>query len=368
MIRLHKGAKIVLKVGETKSETDSTIGVRQGSCEGPTLFLFIIQAAIETMVWPVDKPQFCTKELGEVTGSRHDQKRDITSFELFSSLFADDCALIFNSREDLITGSNYIFTHFLRFGLQIHIGRGGTASKTEAMFCPAAQQPLDSGDQTNYTVADGFVSFSQQFKYLGSIIHQTLTSEADVNQRIKKARAAFGALRNDFFNNKHANLKDKGRIYVALCLSILLYGSECWCLREDLFQRLRVFHNSCVRTMCKVTMRQVMKFKLTNDELFERLNIYSLDAYYNSRLLRWVGHVARMKMSRMPRKLLTGWVNHKRPVGAPQMTYGRTVNKALKSKNITTTFKGRWGWNKIAADKAKWRKLTSKDQPTPPQL
>jgi hypothetical protein len=303
---------------------------------------------------------------GAGTGAKHDQKRGVTSFELFSSLFADDCALIFNTREDLIVGSNYIFSHFLRFGLQIHIGRGGTASKTEAMFCPADQQPLNDGDQTNFTVADGFVSFSQQFKYLGSIIHQTLTSEADIDQRIRKATAAFGALREDFFNNKHANLKDKGRIYVALCLSILLYGSECWRMREDLFQRVRVFHNTCVRTMCKVTMRQVRKFRITTEKLCERLHICSLDTYYNSRLLRWVGHVARMPMDRMPRKLLTGWVNHKRPVGAPQMTYGRTVNKALKSKDLPTVFAGRGGRNKLAKKRLEWRKSTSKYSLTPP--
>jgi hypothetical protein len=31
------------------SEVDSTIGVRQGSCEGPVLFLFIMLAAIEAL-------------------------------------------------------------------------------------------------------------------------------------------------------------------------------------------------------------------------------------------------------------------------------------------------------------------------------
>jgi hypothetical protein len=53
----------------------------------------------------------------------------------------------------------------------------------------------------------------------------------------------------------------------------------------------------------------------------ERLGVGSFDSYYNRRLLRWAGHVARMPMDRMPRKLLTGWVEHARPVRYPQMTW-----------------------------------------------
>jgi hypothetical protein len=39
VMRLNFGAKIKVKIGEEDSEVDSTIGARQGSCEGPVLFL-----------------------------------------------------------------------------------------------------------------------------------------------------------------------------------------------------------------------------------------------------------------------------------------------------------------------------------------
>ena len=51
-------------------------------------------------------------------------------------LFADDCALLFNTREDMIKGANYLYHHLRRFGLLMHIGKGTVASKTEAMFFP----------------------------------------------------------------------------------------------------------------------------------------------------------------------------------------------------------------------------------------
>jgi hypothetical protein len=71
-------------------------------------------------------------------------------------------------------------------------------------------------------------AFTTEFKYLGSIVHHFLTSDADVDKRIRPASAAFGALKN-ILTNKDIELKVKGSVYVALCLSILLYGSDIWC-------------------------------------------------------------------------------------------------------------------------------------------
>jgi hypothetical protein len=47
---------------------------------------------------------------------------------------------------------------------------------------------------------------------------------------------------------------------------------------------------------------------------------------------------SRIPMSRAPRQLLTGWVSHSRPIGCPQMTWGRTLENALKSKGISKDF------------------------------
>jgi hypothetical protein len=42
----------------------------------------------------------------------------------------------------------------------------------------------------------GFIDFTTEFKYLGSIVRRSLTSDADLNKRTKPALAAFGALKN----------------------------------------------------------------------------------------------------------------------------------------------------------------------------
>ena len=163
-------------------------------------------------------------------GENSTRRRDATSFELWASLFADDCALLFNSRDDLIAGSNHIFAHLRKFGLQMHIGRGAAASKTEAMYFPLPRQAYAAADTSRFLVdGTGFIEFSESFKYLGSIIHYSITSDADVHKRIKSATAAFGALKN-LFGDKYLSEKVKGQVYTALVLSTLLYGCEAWSL------------------------------------------------------------------------------------------------------------------------------------------
>ena len=126
----------------------------------------------------------------------------MTSFELFVSLYADDCAIFFETREDMVTGISYLFSHLRKFGLKMHVRAGTTASKTEAMYYPTGMGSYVDGDTTTFTVSGlrgedlGFVSFTKEFKYLGSVVHSSLTSDADVDKGIRSAAAAFGALRS----------------------------------------------------------------------------------------------------------------------------------------------------------------------------
>ena len=158
------------------------------------------------------------------------------------------------------------------------------------------------------------------------MLHYSLTSDADVDKRITSATAAFGALKN-IFADKYLSEELKGEVYRALILPTLLYGCEAWSLREDLFKRLRSFHNRCARSMCRVNLHHTFCHHITSASLFRRLGILDIDSYSHNRILRWAGHVARMPMSRAPRQLLTGWISHSRPICCPQMTWGRTLEK-----------------------------------------
>ena len=118
------------------------------------------------MEWPVAKPIFRTStDDHHLHGERSDRKRKATSFEFFASLFADDCAVLFESHEDMVIGMDYMYQHFLKFGLEIHLGRGTVKSKTEAMFFPKPRCD-DGTTPPNFLCADGFISYTRLFKYL----------------------------------------------------------------------------------------------------------------------------------------------------------------------------------------------------------
>ena len=169
------------------------------------------------------------------------------------------------------------------------------------MYYPTSMESYEDGDTTTFTVSGlrgedlGFVSFTKEFKYLGSIVHSSLTYDADVDKRIRSAAAAFGALWSVLCNFALEGTL-RGKVYLVLALTVLLYGSEVWCLREDLLAKLRSFHNRCCRAMCRITMVNTRRCHIPSVQLYRRLGIAAVEQYYRRRLLRWAGHVSRMPM------------------------------------------------------------------------
>jgi hypothetical protein len=128
--------------------------VRQGLCEGPVLFLFIIQAALKTMKWPVPKSEFSTRENGVPMGERTERKRGTFKHEHGSSPYADDAVFFFNSRYNLSKAASCLYAHLLKFGLTIHTGTGATPSKTEAMYFPQPRRLFSGADTSRLGVLD----------------------------------------------------------------------------------------------------------------------------------------------------------------------------------------------------------------------
>ena len=102
----------------------------------------------------------------------------------------------------------------------MHVCRGDTASKTEAMYFPPKRTAYEAADTSRFYIdGTGFIDFCEKFKYLGSILHYSLTSDAGVDKRIAPATAAFGALKN-IFTDKYLSEELKGEVYKALILHI----------------------------------------------------------------------------------------------------------------------------------------------------
>jgi hypothetical protein len=135
-----------------------------------------------------------------------------------------------------------------------------------------------------------------------------------------------------------------------MVLGVLLCGSECWTLTKKLTALLENFHHRATRTMNAVTLHHTRKYSLTTATLLRRIGLSTMQNYLDKRMLGWAGHMARMPMTHWPRKTLTAFLPHPRPVGAPPKTHGRCLVAALTRKGIPVA-----SWIAVAQNRAAWR-------------
>ena len=125
---LYAEVTIVLKEGDATASFQSEVGVKQGDSLSPILFNYVMEAIIATLNLRQESIKiFRTKEDAVLRGRRV----DTTGFDEVQvpyTWYADDGALLFSSREDLLEGTKRIRTHLERFGLTMHVG---TPSKRE---------------------------------------------------------------------------------------------------------------------------------------------------------------------------------------------------------------------------------------------
>jgi hypothetical protein len=117
----------------------------------PVLFLFLMTAFAKTLetVWreqaiPILRVMTASNDniiKGKICSHTPAMfnSTTLTAYEILQCLYVDDGAFPFGSREDLKRGMELIFHHFGRFGLEMHIGRGTSPSKTECVFFPSPQ-------------------------------------------------------------------------------------------------------------------------------------------------------------------------------------------------------------------------------------
>ena len=98
---MYQNCHVHLKIGKNLERIPYETGVQQGNNMAPILFLFIMQAIMETLDKDLpannSKPEFWyfPNDKGCLTGQR--TKSAGTPFNVFSLLFIDDGAFLFQS-------------------------------------------------------------------------------------------------------------------------------------------------------------------------------------------------------------------------------------------------------------------------------
>ena len=342
--KLYKNCKVKIKVGKKYAEVNYTTGVHQGDNMSPVLFLFVIQAFLDTLqlssrptrysYFPENKNGNLNTTKGRLISQNTSAKGSL--FEFTSSFYVDDSFFVFETRQELLQAITELDKHFARFGLIMHLGSETTKSKSEAMFFPTSLKQARS-DQTNNHVPEELllpnnkkVHFVSRFKYLGSIITPLLNEDAEIDARIKKAKSIMGASKY-FFDNKDVDKRIKTEIYVAGPLNALLWGCETWNLTKDNLKKIMVFHHGAIRRILGIRWNQVREQHIKNHEIRGILcNIPNVDAFINKRTATYIGKVSRSNPESYPIKFLTAWIHGKRKNGAPQLTCNNSFAKVIE--------------------------------------
>ena len=132
---------------------------------------------------------------------------------------------------------------------------------------------------------------------------------------------------NNIWKNRKITMKFKMRLFDPLILPVALYGAECWQLKTTEQRRLDAFQLRCLRRILGVTYKD----RVTNAEIYRRTEQYPLTKKLSWRRLRYVGHLTRMRDTRLTKQSMT-WI----PPGGkrPRMTWKKNAERDLEMMNF----------------------------------
>jgi Reverse transcriptase (RNA-dependent DNA polymerase) len=232
--------------------------------------------------------------------------------------FADDIDLVANSQEKLQKWTDRVNDSSRRLGLRIN------SEKTKTMVIGKQHKDL--------VVRLEGMTLEQvtKFVYLGGMITEEGGCGEDIRRRIGLASTVFGKL-DKMWRTNSVSIKTKLRLYNALVIPVLLYGSECWCLRKEDERRLLVAEMSWLRRIRGRSRRERIRNEITRKELGAEQTVVEK---IKKRRLRWFGHVMRMDDKRLPVAALHGHVEGKRSIGRQRKIWMDNVKEDLEEKDI----------------------------------
>jgi len=136
-------------------------------------------------------------------------------------------------------------------------------------------------------------------KYLATIVTMDNLIEEEINERIAAGKRAFFANKK-IFQSKLISKKSKIKLYKSLIRPVVVHGSECGVLTENITQKLLVFERRILRRIFGPTQKANGEWRLkTNEELENAIAYENIVRHIKSKRLSWLGHVERMPNERL---------------------------------------------------------------------
>ena len=223
--------------------------------------------------------------------------------------FADDVAILSESLETLVVALDAFCNEANPLGLKV----SWTKTKIQdfgGLLGEPAQSIRARGEDIEVT---------QSFTYLGSAVHNSGLSDQEVNRRIGLASGVMNSIDRSIWRSRYLCRGTKLRVFKALILPVLLYGSETWTLSRALESRLDAF--------CNRSLRRIMGYGwedfVSNQRLHRETGVGPVTHTIRDRQLRLYEHLARLPEVDPAHQVVStrdnpGW---RRPVGRPRKSW-----------------------------------------------
>ena len=122
-----------------------------------------------------------------------------------------------------------------------------------------------------------------------------------INHPIGKACSAFFRLKQRVFQNRELKTGTKRAVYRAVALPTLLHGNKCWTVYRMHIRILEALHQRQLRRTLGIEWSDSFSNRIT----LERAKYESMEHLVTRNILRWLGHVQRMEMPRLPKQVHT---------------------------------------------------------------
>ncbi|PHT32637.1 Protein ENHANCED DISEASE RESISTANCE 2 [Capsicum baccatum] len=168
-------------------------------------------------------------------------------------------------------------------------------SKTEYLECKFNDVRLE--DEVVVKLESQVVCKRDSFKYLGSVIQGNGEIDEDVSHRIgagwMKWKLASGVL-----CDRKVPPKLKGKFYRVVVRPAMLYGAECWPVKNSHIQKMKVAEMRMLRWMCGLTRGD----RVRNETIREKVGVTPVECKMREVRLSWFGHVKRRGMDALVRR------------------------------------------------------------------
>ncbi len=348
---LHDGMQASIKLGGRLLPSFAIKnGVRQGCVMAPLLFNIFYAAVLHD--WESQLPsrsgvmirynvdgKLCRQHTNTRQEVHQQRERQIRAL-----VYADDTALVSETWRDAKQQWETYTATMHAWGLTVNVPKtklltvGPNDGAGEAMLLDASE-----------------VERVAEFTYLGSKVTVKATAAADIQSRMAMAAITFGKLRQQLW---YAPLSRRTKIlfYKMAIVTVLLYGAEVWTLHHTHTARLRVFHHSCIRKILQLPWAKTYADIPSNITIRKMANAQEIFEIIHRRCARWMGHVARMAVDRLPKQITFGWLPNQPPL--PRKTLHRHVHHttlALRSLGISPQT-----WYDEAQDRTHWHTITQR--------